>query len=166
MVSQDKGSQDREVGGLNIDQYTTAPLQMTKTLELPADPQEVFATLTAHAEMPEWFPGMSAAGVDNAHAEREGGAGAVRVCTFGSEVLTEDIVLTDAPERFAYKIRDGNFMGLREHFALVTLEPSAGGTLLRWRQFFHHPDPEAFNVQGGAMLEGALENLRAKYTDV
>ncbi len=157
-------SKDRDIGGINIDYYTSAPLQMTKSAELPATPEEVFSTLADYTAMPEWFPGMSAVKVDNADTQTENGAGAVRVCSFGPEQsMTEDIVLFDAPEKLGYTIRDRNFMGMSNHFALVTVETKGGGSLLSWHQFFDHPDPEAFKAQGGAMLEGALENLRVKY---
>ena len=154
----------RSINRVNIDQYTQAPLQMTKTLELSADPEAVFATLADFTAMPSWFPGMTAVAVDNTSAELDGGAGAVRVCSFGpAQTMNEDILILDPPKTLAYAIREGNFMGLSQHFALVCVEPWGDGSLLSWHQFFHHPDPEAFNAQGGAMLDGALDNLRTKH---
>ena len=136
---------------------------MTKTVELPASPEKVFATLSEYTAMPEWFPGMSEVAVDNSAAQTDNGTGAVRVCSFGEQSITEDIKLFDAPSKLGYAIRDGNFMGMSEHFALVRVEPKGSGSLLTWHQFFNHPDPEAFKVQGGAMLDGAFENLRAHF---
>lgn len=154
----------RDIAGVAINIYTSAPLQMTKAVELPASPEEVFATLADYTAMPEWFPGMSSVSVDNAGAQLENGAGAVRVCSFGPQSMTEDIVLFDAPHKLGYAIRDGNFMGMSNHFALVTVESKGASSLLGWHQFFNHPDSEAFKAQGGAMLGGAFENLQAHYT--
>jgi len=156
----------RAIANIAINQHTSAPLQMTKTAELPVSPEEVFATLADYKAMPEWFPGMSAVTVDSSNAETEKGEGTVRVCSFGDQSMTEDIVLFDAPGKLGYAIRDGNFMGMSDHFALVTVEPKNDGSLLSWHQFFNHPDVEAFKAKGGAMLDRAFKNLRAHYATV
>lgn len=154
----------RHIAGVNVDLYTDAPLRMTKTVALPGEPEAVFSTLTNYKAMPEWFPGMSAVTVNNLDAGAEGGEGAVRVCTFGpDQEITEDIVIFDAPNTLAYAVRNGNFMGMTGHFALLTVEPKKGGSLLSWHQYFNHPDPAAFNARGGAMLDGALRNLLKQY---
>lgn len=156
----------REVAGVPVERYTSAPLQITKTVDLPASPETVFATLADYAAMPSWFPGMSALRIDSSSARGEG-EGVVRVCSFGpAQSMTEDIVLFDAPKKLAYAIRDGNFMGLSGHFALISVEPKGDGSLLTWHQFFNHPDPEAFKVQGEAMLDGAFENLLVHYAAI
>lgn len=152
---------ERVIDTINVDDYTRAPLQMTKMVRLEAAPGAVFSKLADYTKMPDWFPGMTEVGTDNAAAETENGEGAVRVCSFDpGQIMTEDIVRFDPPDTLAYAIRDGNFMGVSGHLALVTIESEDGGSLVTWRQFFEHPDPDAFNAQGGAMLEGALDNLR------
>lgn len=142
---------------------TQAPLQLTKAVKIAAGPEEVFAKLTDYAAMPGWFPGMTEVVTDNSAAEAENGTGAVRVCSFGPERMTEDIVLFEPPAKLAYAVRDGNFMGMSGHLALITVEPEEGGSLVTWRQFFEHPDAEAFNEQGGAMLEAALNNVSSHF---
>jgi uncharacterized protein YndB with AHSA1/START domain len=155
----------RLIEGISIDTYTKAPLQLHRSLLVKATTDEVFKTLSNHTAMPEWFPGMTAARVNCDHA-KEGGAGTVRYCAFGEEEMTEDIVLSEAPNLLAYAIRDGNFMGLSDHFALVTVKPQVDGSLVSWSQFFNHPSPDVFNEQGGIMLEGALHNLRHRFEGV
>jgi uncharacterized protein YndB with AHSA1/START domain len=156
----------RLIEGVEIDKYTTAPLQLHKSLFVKATPDEVFKTLANHTAMPEWFPGMTAVRVNCDHAKEEGGAGTVRCCAFGEQEMTEDIVLSEAPSLLAYAIRDGNFMGLSDHFALVTVKAQNEGSLVSWHQFFNHPYPDVFNEQGGVMLEGALNNLHEHFEGV
>jgi ribosome-associated toxin RatA of RatAB toxin-antitoxin module len=156
----------RIIEGIEIDSYTKAPLQLHKSLFVTATPDEVFTTLANHTAMPEWFPGMTAVRVNCDPAQEEGGVGTVRYCAFGEEEMTEDIVLSQAPTLLAYAIRDGNFMGLQNHFALVTVKAQDEGSLVSWYQFFNHPYPDVFNEQGGGMLEGALNNLRHRFESV
>lgn len=156
----------RIIEGVEIDSYTTAPLQLHKSLLVNVAPNEVFDTLANHTAMPEWFPGMTAARVNGDHAQEEGGAGTVRYCAFDEQEMTEDIILSESPKLLAYAIRDGNFMGLSDHFALVTVKVQHEGSLVSWHQFFNHPYPEVFNEQGGVMLEGALNNLRERFAGV
>jgi uncharacterized protein YndB with AHSA1/START domain len=156
----------RLIEGVEIDNYTTAPLQLHKSIFVKATPDEVFKTLAHHTAMPEWFPGMTAVRIACDHAKEEGGAGTVRYCAFGEQEMTEDIVVSEAPKLLAYAIRDGNFMGLSEHFALVTVTSQNDGSLVSWSQFFNHPYPEVFNEQGGVMLEGALNNLGQRFESV
>jgi uncharacterized protein YndB with AHSA1/START domain len=153
----------RLIEGIDVGAYTNAPLQLQKRLLVNATPDEVFKTLANHTAMPEWFPGMTAARINCDHAEEEGGAGTVRYCAFGEQEMTEDIVVSQTPKLLGYAIRDGNFMGLSDHFALITVKAEDGGSLVSWSQFFHHPQPDVFNQQGGMMLEGALQNLMQRF---
>lgn len=155
----------REIAGVDIDQYTSATLQITKTMVLNAKSEQVFSRLTNYTAMPNWFPGMSEVKVDNSGARATNETGAVRICSFGPEQnMTEDIVIFDEPFKLGYAIRDGNFMGMSKHFALVTVEPENNGSKLSWYQFFDHPDPESFNIQGNALMDGAFKNLQALFT--
>lgn len=150
----------RRIADIDIDQYTKASLQLHEALLARANPEEVFQVLANHTAMPEWFPGMTAARIDVNDTKVVGGTGTVRRCAFGEQEMTEDIILFEAPRLLAYTIRDGSFMGLRHHFALITITSHQDGSLIDWYQFFDHPNIEAFKDQGQTMLTGALDNLQ------
>lgn len=153
----------RDISGVNIDLYTSAPLQITKTLNLPASSEKTFATLSDYTRMPSWFPDMSQVVVDNSNANNENEEGAIRICSFQDQSMKEDIVLFDAPNKLGYTIRNGNFMGMSEHFALIIVESKNKDSLLTWYQFFNHPDLKAFKAKGSAMLDEAFKNLRTQF---
>jgi uncharacterized protein YndB with AHSA1/START domain len=98
-----------------------------------APPERVFAVL-------EDAPGWTAwAGFPLAEYEREGtpappGAGAVR--RLGNRVFStrEEVIASDPPRHFAYRILSG--VPVREYRADVTLTPHGTGTEIRWASTF------------------------------
>ncbi|MEM6431187.1 MAG: SRPBCC family protein [Deinococcota bacterium] len=157
----------RYFADVNVNQYTYAPLQLKKVIELSTSPEQVFATLSDYSAMPDWVPGMSYVAVDNTKALLENGVGTVRTCNFeDGQSMVEDIVLFDAPTMLAYSVRDGNFMGMSEHFALITMQASKQGCVLSWYQFFNHPDVAAFVAQSAALLDTACDQLKLNYSPV
>jgi hypothetical protein len=103
-----------------------------------ADPDTVYRLLTDGATWPVWSP------IGSFELEREGdgareGLHAVRVFHTGRTKSVEEIVELRPGRRFSYALLEG--LPLRDYRADVDLEPSRGGTAIRWHSTFHPRRP-------------------------
>lgn len=149
-------------GGFDISQITKAPLRLAKSIWLKASQEKIFAIVSNHTELPSLFPWVQSVTVESSQAEVEGGVGARRCCNFGNGlVLEETIVGWNPPQMYAYSCQDEtNPFGLRGHLGLVTCQTDAeGGTILTWRQYFDHPNPQAMVEKMDGSLSGAIQKL-------
>ncbi|MFL4470067.1 SRPBCC family protein [Tateyamaria armeniaca] len=137
-LTQGAGAQDmppRTIGSLDVNAATTAPLQVTRSVHVDADPEAIFATISNNENWVGWFDSLeSVDGQDDA-----------RTFTFagGQGSLTENIVAFDAPNVFAWAISDGNPLGLEDHLGALHVMPDAEdgeGSVVSLSVFYNHPD--------------------------
>ncbi|MDJ0752809.1 MAG: SRPBCC family protein [Ardenticatenaceae bacterium] len=155
----------RTFGNFSIDDVTSAPLQVTKSVRLASGKEEVFDFLANHLGWTEWFPILSGVQLDNRQADVDGGSGAVRTCTLvNGAVFSENIVGFERPHRFGYAIEAGNPLGVEQHLAVVEVADNGDQTVtVSWYQFFDHPNLEEMKVTVDEALSGAFDNLQARF---
>ena len=116
--------------------HVTAQTLADVRVALDAPPDEVFAFITDHAQLPSWAPGVHRVAVDGSRPEVAGGPGTERTLypRFGAEGV-ETVVASEAPARFVYSASDASLRGLcTHHRTTLSLAPSSAGsrTELRW----------------------------------
>jgi hypothetical protein len=179
-VSDSSGLIDLEVansvitGGLNITRFTQAPLRLVQSVWLKASQEKVFSIVSNHNELEKLFPWIQSVSVDSSQADVEGGVGVRRCCNFGNGlVLEETIVGWNPPYMYAYACQDEtNPFGLKGHLGLVTCQADAedgtilpeDGTILTWRQYFGHPNPQAMVEKMDGSLSIAIQKLMNRFS--
>ena len=155
----------RTIGTLNIDQVTRAPRRLSKSVRLEAGQKKVFDFIRQHENWTRWFPILKAVSVDNSQAQSAGGNNCIRHCTLVNGVqFSEKIVGYDPPNQFGYAIEDDNPLGVQGHLAVVTVEAEAGGgSILRWHQYFDHPQAETFVQEVNQILDGGIQSLLERF---
>jgi uncharacterized protein YndB with AHSA1/START domain len=101
----------------------------TLVREVKAPPETVFDVLADHRRYAEITP------LRKSVLEREGepapnGVGSVRVLTAVGPPLREETIAYQRPGRFSYRLLSG--LPVRDHVGTVSLEPSAGGTVVTY----------------------------------
>ncbi|MEM7488670.1 MAG: SRPBCC family protein [Pseudomonadota bacterium] len=126
----------RVVGGLDVDATTPAPLVVRRSVEVDADPVDVFATVSDDRAWVDWIDGVADVSRD---AE-------VRTFALGDgDALSETIVAADTPSVFGWSIQPGNPMGLEGHRGVlhVTLDAEDGeGSIVTLSAYFDHAAPD------------------------
>lgn len=154
----------RQIMNLKVDDLTSSPLQLTKRIQLNAAPDKVFALLERYEEMPKWLNAVQHVQCDRTSAKGTNGIGTQRVCQLqNGATLTEAIVGFEPARLIAYSVSNDNPMGVRDHLAVVTTEPSGSGTLLTWRQYFSHPQAEQMVTMVDGMLDAGFQRLAKGY---
>lgn len=155
----------RTFGSLNVDDVTTAPLRVAKTVQLRASREEIFEFISQHERLNEWFPIVASVTIDNSQAEHDGGNGTVRDCTLvNGVVLHERIYGYEAPSQYAYAVADGNPMGVEGHLAIFQLEENGNGsTTLNHYQYFNTPALEETVAMVNEALDAGIQNLTERY---
>lgn len=120
--------------------HSDAPLQMYGTFHFDASQALVFERVTDPALIAEWFAMVRGGSVDHSTSENPGtwGAGSRRLCnTTGMGKLDETILHWNAPESVAYNVKN-IMMPVRDHVALMVVEPEGPGARLSWHQYFRY----------------------------
>ena len=144
----------RQIGSLDVDAATTAPLRYARTVEVDADPEAVFDHLSTDANWPGWFDGIDG-------VSRDGDAR--RFSIEGGGEIAERIVAFDAPSTFAWSLADGNPFGVENHLGVLHVTPDeedGEGSIVSLDAFFDHPDLDTVlpAVESGAVaiLDGIV----------
>lgn len=119
---------------------TSAPLRMTGSFDFATPPEKVFPHISEPSVLAEWFPLLKGGFLDHEASENVGdwGEGSKRTCyTNGMGTLFETIHYWDAPNAYAYEVK--NFMmPTKDHLALMVVHPNgSGGTTFTWNQYFN-----------------------------
>jgi hypothetical protein len=119
-----------------------------------ADPATVYALLREGATWPTWGP------LDSFELEKPGdgepeGLGAVRVFRSGRVTGRDTIVELVPDRRFSYE--HASNLPIRDYRADVDLEPTEGGTAIRWVSTFAPKIPGT-----GGLMRRALDGFVAK----
>ncbi|MFF8831425.1 SRPBCC family protein [Streptomyces sp. NPDC015131] len=118
----------RRLRPVGLDFLISAPLRLVHTSELAATPAAVYRALADDVPgTPSWWPAVTAA------RPTAGGAGR-EVRLRGGLVFQERILVSDAGERYAYRVEEANAPGLRALMEewLLTPAPAGPGTRVRW----------------------------------
>lgn len=121
-----------------------APLELSLTAEIAAEPAEVWAAIGNFQDM-SWHPAVFS-------NEGEGGndVGATRVLTLGQEggpTISEELTAYDAEKMsYAYNITDVamDVLPVTDYSSVLTVSPrDGGGSVVAWEGTFHRGDPGA-----------------------
>lgn len=117
--------------------------------QVPAPPDAVWTVFTDHVGWERW------AGVREVVLRQRGdpppnGLGAIRVIRSNGVAIEEEITFFDPPQRMSYRLVGG--LPVHDYSGEVRLEPSEGGTAVRWSVRFRPWVPGT-----GRLLRLALE---------
>jgi hypothetical protein len=98
-----------------------------------ADPDTIYALLADGSTWPVWSP-IRTFELRETGADGAGGLGAIRVFRTGRATSVERVAELQPGRRFSYELVSG--LPLREYRADIDLEPSNGGTAIRWHSTF------------------------------
>jgi len=161
----------RQLDGLNIDDFTKAGLKAFSRAHLNASPTIVFQKMADHKNMNLWVPMIDhEVQVDFSKSEPPGanGVGTIRVCDFGGDILTEKIQYWEQNKQYAYSVLPNENVAGVDHLGVITIESDGkGGSLVTWRQYFN---PKPWSLKAKIMpfmmsmvMDNALENLSEEY---
>lgn len=137
--------------------------------EIDATPEAVWERVSNHAATHTWVLAASVRLLTPGKSEKNG-VGAIREVSFPEKrfwtTIREEIVASDAPRSFSYKIVAG-MPGLLDHLGTLTIEPRQGGrSKLTWHVDFvfsrWHPMgwfAGPFTKTFGAVLEAAVREV-------
>ncbi|MGI5484134.1 SRPBCC family protein [Streptomyces lavendofoliae] len=118
----------RRLRPVRLDFLESAPLRLVFDTEVAASPRAVYRALADDvADSPSWFTAVSAA------RPTAGGAGR-EIRLRGGVVFQERVMVTDAGERYAYRVEETNAPGVRALMEewLLAPAPHGTGTRVRW----------------------------------
>ena len=146
--------------------FTNAPLRLAKSVQLHAPQDTVFALVADHERVPELFPWVQCVTVDNSRARIRGGLGARRACNFGNGLVLEEVIVGWEPSRmYAYAgVEETHPFGMKGHVGLVTCEQQSDGqSILTWRHYFDHPNPQAMQEKMECSFKQAVQSLIKRF---
>lgn len=164
------------IAGVSVASITDADRMLVRRVHINAPQQDVFKYMVNFEAMPEWMPGLSAVSVDNS-ASHNGpgivGVGTMRACTVPGAEVKETVVHYNEPHSFAYRMTEGNGLGLpfSQATGLVTLTPTrSGGTELAYHVFYNtkslHPISPIAPTMLGKQLGDGLDNIATRLDGV
>lgn len=166
-------SGSRTFNGIQVDDFTRAPLRAIKQAHFKASPNAVFSKISHHAKLYEWVPMLDHdIKVDHSQAENPGtsGVGTRRICVFDGDTLVERIMAWRPNQGYAYSVVEGSDLAI-DHLGVMTVESDGeGGTIMTWRQYFN-PAPGSIKAKMmpymiNHVMNGALENLSSEFGGV
>jgi uncharacterized protein YndB with AHSA1/START domain len=121
-----------------------------------ADPATVYALLRNGASWPDWTP-IETSEIERPGADEPEGIGAVRLFRSGKVIGHDEIVELVPDRRFAYAHTSN--LPVRNYRGEIDLEPTDGGTAIRWVSTFEPKIPGT-----GALLRRGLTRFIAACT--
>ena len=149
----------------NAKEYTTAPLQISKSRLIDATAEDLWKIISDHEHMTTWMPMIKHVSLVEADQSGKWEEGCERHCQFGPDLLKEKIVYWNAPIGYAYAISDMHLV--RDHVAYIQLEEQQGKTRVTWSQYFI-PNGNviknfmAKSIMMPTVMSRALKNLETK----
>lgn len=132
---------DRQIGSLDVDRFTAAPLQIVLMARLDLAPEKTFELVSR--ELPQWVAQIPHVAWDNSQSATAGqcGAGSVRQCAFGKDHVVELIRFWQEGRLYAYSADPEKSTApfpIKDHLGVFVVESDGhGGSLLTWRQYFN-----------------------------
>lgn len=146
--------------------FTSAPLRNRIRVELEAPVSEVWALIGDLTRFPEFSSGL-----ERVEAKRSSsGALTEHVCHFkpreegGEGISHREIVRWYEPNRgYASSGEEGNVFGLTNDLNVVTVEPSKGGTVLTWDEYYDARDLDMMRAEYDQAFADIAENLIRRF---
>jgi uncharacterized protein YndB with AHSA1/START domain len=110
-----------------------APVVIEETLAIAAPVDRVWAAIADASAWEQWFAGMKSCRYASAEPIEAGSKRSVRVAGLR---VDETMLAVDINRRYAFRIDSANLPLFAALVELVDLEPTATGTLVRYRQCF------------------------------
>ena len=148
---------------VNVRDYTSAPKQVEIVVKLRATPEAVWALLSDHEALPSFIPAIQKVTVDHSKARTRNGVGTTRECSLMGMELTESIRVFEPNRALGYSVVKGGMPGVRNHLGLIRLAADGDHTIVRWQQYFDHPQPKAIAQQIKGLLTMAADGLIKKF---
>ncbi|MGR3513205.1 MAG: SRPBCC family protein [Paracoccaceae bacterium] len=122
----------RVVGAVMVDELTMAPMQFAIEVELAASPTDVFDYVSDSMNVVDMISAVSAVAKSSDSMTRE------LTLQDGTRVAEDILVDDDGKMSFAYRLQDGNPMGLTNHLAVMQVRPAEerDGAVLSWQHYF------------------------------
>jgi len=146
--------------------FTSAPLRNRIRVELKAPPLEVWALLGDLARFPEYSSGLERV---EPTADLSGRC-VEYVCHFkpqgpgGASIVSREVVRWWGPGRgYASSSAAGDAFGLTSDLNLVTLEPSDGGSVVSWSEYYDAADLDMMKAHFDEALADIGENLARRF---
>jgi hypothetical protein len=137
-----------------------------QTATTSAEPSVVYALLRDGASWPEWSP-LGSFELERAAEDEPEGLGAIRVFRTGRITNREEIVELVPNRRFSYAQLSG--LAIRGYRGDVDLEPTDGGTLIRWHSSFDPKVPGTgwlYRRQLSSFIEQTVKGLAARADEI
>ena len=143
----------RNIGKLNVSEFTSAELQIVEQRSLDASTEEVWSFIGDSRKLPLYVKQIKKVTLhsDNATADEQGDT---RVCNFGGTDLTEQIVYVQPEKIYAYQAADNELVS--NHLGVITLEEQDGKTLITWYQYFDKGSKKFKAAMMKKMMPGVL----------
>lgn len=165
------GVDDRHFGELNVDDFTPSKQYAVSIAHLNAPPETVFAKVADHRNLRDWVPMIKhLVEVDHSHSSTPGHSdvGTFRTCEFGGDTLVEDIRYWKEGVGYAYSVREGRGVAVKDHLGVFWLESDGkNGTYLTWRQYF---EKKPWSIKAQVMpimmsfaMNSAMKNLTTEW---
>ncbi len=150
--------------GLDITQWTIAPLQISLTATLDTSTDVAFHALSDPVMMCRVFPWMDSVVVDSSSTGPYG-VGAVRTCALDNGlVIEEEIIGWQPPHGYAYRGFDETHpFGMLGHVGVLSFESAANGCELTWQQYFSHANIPAMREQLQQSMQAAMDRLVQRF---
>lgn len=154
---------DRRIGAVDVNAITTAPLWASRSVEIDADPAEVFDYVSTNENWLGWF-GDQVTGVEGDSSARTFSLG--NGASLAETIVTFEEPSGDAGGVYGWKHPDGNPFGYTDHYAAVQVEPDredGDGSIVTIRAYFEATDPDAIlpTVNGG--MAAIAEGIRSEF---
>lgn len=132
---------DRQIGHFDVDQSTSAPLQIVLMARLNVPTDQAFDLVSR--QLTSWVAQIPHVEWDHKNSTTAGecGKGSVRVCAFGKGKIVENIAYWKEGAIYAYKAdgeRSTASFPIKNHLGVFIVESDGqGGSLITWRQYFN-----------------------------
>ena len=167
-------STSKEVQAMNVgskmvppaSSFTTAPLRNRIRVEFKAPVSEVWALIGNLTRFPEYSSGLERVETK----EDLSGRCTEYVCYFkpqeegGESIVERELVRWYEPNRgYASSGEEGNAFGVKNDLNLVILEPSKGGTILTWDEYYDAQDLDMMKAHFDQAFADIAENLIRRF---
>ncbi|MEO1118424.1 MAG: SRPBCC family protein [Pseudomonadota bacterium] len=144
-------------GAVQVDQHTAAPLQFSRSAEVSATPDQVWAYLSENGNVASLFENVRSISYADVGETR-------RVKLNSGGTVNETVVTNDSQSHtYSYAISDKNPIGISDHLAVLTVSPAdeRDGSVVTWNHYFDAEDGNAGSSMSDS-LDSALATLTAK----
>ena len=153
----------RQIGTVDVNAITQAPLMVQRTVEVDADPAAILDYASDNENWLDWFDGQIT-GVQ--------GDAAARTFTLGNGAELSETIVTyeettgEGPAVYGWSQPDGNPFGYAGHYAALEIAPDAEdgtGALVTFRAYYAADDASGIQpiVEGGG--QAIVEGIRAEF---